>query len=103
MRAIGRNAAVLTGSIAVLPPIGGLLAAIGGWRASFAPYSLAIVMAVVVLRVLPDTRPNAAGTLREQLRGARPYIVNRRMAAMIVAGTASFVLVFGLVFTALPI
>jgi MFS family permease len=102
-RAIGRNAAVLTGSIAVLPPIGGALAAIGGWRASFAPYSFALVMAVVVTRVLPDTRPAAPPTVRAQLQGARPYVLDRRVIAMIVTGFASFVLVFGLILTALPI
>jgi len=34
-RRIGRNAAILTASLVVLPPVGGLLTEVGGWRATF--------------------------------------------------------------------
>jgi MFS family permease len=102
-RAIGRNAAVLTGSIAVLPPIGGALTQLVGWRAAFGVFGVAFVMAVVVLSVLPPGRPAAPPTLSAQLRGARPYLSDRRVIAMTLIGFASFILVFGLVLTALPI
>jgi MFS family permease len=101
-RAIGRNAAVLTASIAVLPLLGGVLTSRWGWHAAFAPFGLAIGMAVIVQRVLPAARPEVPSSLRDQLAAARPYVTDRRAAAMMAAGFVSFMLVFGLVLTALP-
>jgi len=103
-RAIGRNAAVLTSSIAVLPLIGGVLTHFGGWRLAFVPFGLALVMAVVVNRVVPAaTLFDSTTTLRAQLSDAGTYVRDRRVIGMCVAGFASFVLVFGLVLTALPV
>jgi MFS family permease len=101
-RAIGRNAAVLTGSIAVLPPVGGVLTDAFGWRAAFVTFNGAFVMALVVLLVLPPGRPAAPPTLRRQIAGARPYLADRRVIAMTSLGFVGFVLVFGLVLTVLP-
>jgi MFS family permease len=60
-------------------------------------------MAFVVTRVLPAERPGGGETLREQLAGAGAYVRDRRVVAMMVAGFTSFVLIFGLVLTTLPL
>lgn len=101
--AIGRNGAVLTVGLAVLPAVGGVLVALGGWRASFAPYVAAFVVAAVAARRLPGGRPPDVAGLREQMRGAGRYLSDRRVIAMNAVGFAGFVLVFGVVLTALPI
>jgi MFS family permease len=101
--AIGRNGAVLTIGLAVLPALGGALTALAGWRASFAPCAVAFVVAVAAARYLPAGRPPQAQSLGEQLRGAGHYLRDRRVVAMNVAGLLGFVLIFGLVLTALPI
>lgn len=47
-RRVGQNAAVLTVSLAVFPPVGGLLTELGGWRLSFAPYAVGLATAVLI-------------------------------------------------------
>lgn len=102
-RAIGHNAAVLTAALAVLPTIGGGLAAIGGWRLAFAPYGLALVVAVASARVLPDDRPATVTPWRHQAREARASLREPRAVAMLAAGFVAFALLFGLALTALPL
>lgn len=102
-RAIGRNAAVLTAALAVLPTIGGGLTAIGGWRLAFAPYALALVVAIASWRVLPDDRPTTVTPWRQQTRAAGSSLREPRAVAMLVAGFAAFALLFGLALTALPL
>lgn len=102
-RAIGRNAAVLTAGLAVLPSVGGGLAAIGGWRLAFAPYALALVVAAAAARVLPDDRPASVAPWRTQARAARSTLQDPRAVAMLVTGFGAFALLFGLALTALPL
>jgi MFS family permease len=101
--AIGRNGAVLTIGLAVLPVIGGGLVALGGWRAAFAPMVLTLGVAVAAARLLPRGRPAGVVSLPTQMRAAAASLADRRVAAMLVVGFWAFVLVFGLVLTALPI
>ncbi|HEX7166827.1 MAG TPA: MFS transporter, partial [Acidimicrobiales bacterium] len=99
---IGRNAAALTASIAVLPPLGGLLADIGGWRLTFAPYWIGVVTAVAAFKVLPrGTR--GEGTLREQLRRTAPYLRNSTVLGATGMTFVVFVLIFGLFLAVLPV
>ncbi len=101
-RMIGRNAACLTASIAVLPPLGGLLAGIGGWRLTFAPYWIGLVTAVAVLRYLgPSERGDS--TLREQLRATRPYLRMPVVVGSMGMAFILFVLIFGGFLTVLPV
>lgn len=101
-RMIGRNAAALTASIAVLPPLGGLLEAIGGWRLTFAPYWIGLVTAVAAAKVLPPS-VRGEGTLREQLRRAAPYVRNPVVLGATALTFVLFVLIFGLFLTVLPV
>jgi ACDE family multidrug resistance protein len=100
-RMMGRNAAALTASIVVLPPIGGALTDLGGWRTTFAPYWLALLTAVLVQARLPaGTRGTA--TVAAQVRAVRPLLRTREIVAPIVLGFVVFMLVFGLFFTIVP-
>jgi MFS family permease len=101
--AIGRNGAVLTVGLAVLPVIGGGLVALAGWRAAFAPMALTLGVAVAAARLLPRERPTAVASLSAQMRAASASLADRRVLAMLVVGFWAFVLVFGIVLTVLPI
>jgi MFS transporter, ACDE family, multidrug resistance protein len=101
-RVIGQNSAVLTVSIAAIPPLGGALADLGGWRATFVPYWLGLVTAAVVLVVLPRSERRQVRTA-EQVRDAWVYLRTPRMVATVATGVVAFVLVFGLFLTTLPL
>jgi MFS transporter, ACDE family, multidrug resistance protein len=101
-RMIGRNSAVLTVSLSVLPFLGGALADTFGWRATFVPYLLAFVTLAAVARMLPR-RPRVASSFAEQLGAAAPYLRRRETVSSIATGFVAFVVIFGLVLTALPI
>lgn len=101
-RMIGRNAAALTTSIMVLPTLGGFLTSVGGWRATFLPYWLALVTAVLVAIRLPrSTRSDA--TVAQQVRAAVPYLRDREVGGAIGTGFVLFVLIFGLALTTIPL
>lgn len=102
-RLIGRNAAVLTVSLALLPPVGGFLTDLGGWRLAFVPYGVGLVTAVVVWRVLPDVRPDAGTSLRDQLAASAAAVRTRRVGGILVVGFVVFMLIFGLFLTAMPL
>jgi MFS transporter, ACDE family, multidrug resistance protein len=102
-RLIGRNAAFLTICIAVMPPIGGVLTDLGSWRLALAPYSLAVVTAVVAWRMLPADRPDATVSVREQLGGIGDVVRQPAMLTILIGGAASFVMIFGVFLSTLPI
>ena len=102
-RRVGQNAAVLTLSLAVFPPLGGLLTELGGWRLSFAPYGIGLVTAHRVWRRLPASAPHEAVRLRDQLGQARTAVRHRDVLGSISMGFVLFVLIFGLFLTALPV
>lgn len=101
-RMIGRNAAALTASIAVLPPLGGFLADVGGWRLTFAPYWLGLATAVAAYLVLPPSR-RGEGTLREQLRRTAPFLRDATVLGSTGMAFVLFVVIFGLFLTVLPV
>jgi MFS family permease len=101
-RRIGRNAAALTASIAVLPPLGGLLAAVGGWRWTFAPYWIGLVTAVAVLRYLRRSE-RGEGTIAEQLRRTGPFLRLPIVLGSMGMAFVLFVLIFGAFLTVLPV
>lgn len=102
-RRVGQNAAVLTVSLAVFPPIGGLLTELGGWRLSFAPYGVGLATAALIWRRLDPARPDGGGTLRAQLGGARLAARHRDVLGSISIGFVIFMLIFGLFLTTLPV
>ena len=102
-RLIGRNAAFLTVCLAVMPPIGGVLTDIGSWRLALAPYSLAMVTAWVAWRMLPPDRPDSTVSVREQLGGVGDVIRQPAVLTILIGGAASFVMIFGVFLSTLPI
>ncbi|HUQ38961.1 MAG TPA: MFS transporter [Acidimicrobiales bacterium] len=101
-RMIGRNVAILTASVVVLPPVGGLLATIGGWRAAFVPFWLGLVVAGFVAVRLPRSHV-VPRRLRDQLRAAGPYLRSPAVVGAMVGGFFVFVLIFGLFLTLMPV
>ncbi len=101
-RMIGLNAVVLTTGLSTFPTLGGALAEQWGWRASFAPFGVAFLVAGAVLTVLSPVRPRGSVTVREQVREAAVHARDRRVLAMAVAGFLVFIFVFG-VSTTLPV
>lgn len=101
-RMVGRNAAVLTVSLAVLPTLGGGLTDLGSWRTPFLIYPVALVTAVVVARRLPrgvrrDVR------LSDQLASAIPVLRRPEVGALLAASVVVFALIFGYLLTAMPV
>jgi predicted MFS family arabinose efflux permease len=104
VRQVGRNAAVLTAGLAVLPPLAGLLGMLGTWRLSQAPSVLALLTAWAAWAELDDLRPpHAESTLGGQLRDAATTLRSPTMAATILSGFLIFVMIFGLFLTVLPV
>ncbi len=102
-RLIGRNSAVLTAALAVLPSIAGLLAEVANWRWSIALGLVALPVALVAWRRLPDHRPTERRTLQRQLREAGALIRQPIMIFVVLAGFVLFTVIFGVFLTALPV
>jgi predicted MFS family arabinose efflux permease len=102
-RLIGRNAAFLTVCLAVMPPIGGILTDLGSWRLALAPYSLAVLTAFVAWRTLPPDRPDSTVSVRHQLGGIGDVIRQPAVMIVLIGGAASFVMIFGVFLSTLPI
>lgn len=101
-RMIGRNAAALTIAIVVLPPFGGWLGQVGGWRLSFAPYWLGVAAAAVVWVRLPRST-RREGSMRDHLADAVPALRRRAVSGPIVLGAVAFALIFGIFLTVIPL
>ena len=101
-RMIGRNAAALTAAVAVLPPVGGALTGLGGWRLSFVPYWIGLVTAVAVAIKLPRSRRSDVG-LGDQLRATLPFLRSRLVIGTMVVSVIVFALIFGLFLTVIPL
>ncbi len=102
-RMYGYNSAVLTVSLAVLPGIGGLLTDLGSWRWAFAPYPLAFVTAVFVMRTLEPGVVDRSRSPRDQLREALVVVRRRAVLNPVALSLVTFILIFGLMLTVLPV
>lgn len=102
-RNLGRNSAVLTVSLAVLPTVGGALTDLAGWRAAFAPFPLALLTAAYLARRLPPAEGVQPVGVRSQVAAALPILRSRSVLAALVTGTTFFVLIFGLLLTVMPL
>ena len=102
-RKIGQNVAALTAAIIVLPPLGGLLTSLGGWRATFVPYWIAPLAGAVVLVGIPPRRRRSEGSIARQVSTARRALRSRAVLGPMVLGLVVFVLIFGLFLTVMPV
>lgn len=101
-RLIGQNSAVLTISLAVLPPLGGLLTDVGGWRATFVPYWVGLLTAAGAAAVLGPS-PRQDVRIGDQVRQALGFLRSPRVLTAMGSGVVLFLLIFGLLLTALPL
>lgn len=102
-RMFGYNSAILTVSLTVFPFIGGVLTDLGTWRYSFAPYPLALLTALVVLRRLDRGEVDPDADVRSQLRAAATVVRNPAVWGPVGLAFTAFVFVFGLFLTVLPV
>lgn len=100
-RMMGRNAAVLTVAIVVAPPLGGGLAALGGWRMALVPYAGGLLAALAVWRLLPSAMA-AGGPVAAQVRSKAVAMREPALGGWLARGALGFLLLFGLVLTVLP-
>jgi MFS transporter, ACDE family, multidrug resistance protein len=102
-RILGYNSAILTVSLAVLPAVGGLLTDLGSWRYSFAPYPLALVTAAVVMVRLDPGPSDRSTSIGAQVRAAAAAARRPQVLAPLGLAFITFVMVFGLFLTVLPL
>lgn len=102
-RLVGRNAAVLTIGLAIMPLLSGGLTELVSWRLALAPYALGLVTAVAAWSLLDGSRPGGSVGLVEQLRGAGAELRRPVVAATVISGFFIFVMIFGLYLTTLPV
>jgi MFS transporter, ACDE family, multidrug resistance protein len=102
-RMIGRNAAVLTAGLAVMPFLAGAVTEWIGWRWAVAANGLALVAAYAAWRVLDSARPPHTGTVRDQLSGLGDVLRRPTIVVVLVAGTLIFFVIFGAFLTIMPI
>ncbi len=102
VRMIGRNAAVLTLSLALFPVLGGALTDLFGWRAPFLVYPLALLTAWLLVRRLPRSLSREV-SVWEQVAEAIPILRSPALLGVLGASAATFALIFGVVLTVLPL
>lgn len=102
-RLVGRNSAILTVGLASLPLLSGIVTEAAGWRVTFAIYTVALLMAVVTLVVLDESRPTNPPSIREQLGGAGGVIRQPEVAVTFVIAFVVFIIIFGLLLTVFPL
>lgn len=98
---MGRNAAAIGVAVIAWPALGGLLTSTGGWRLACLPAAGGLLAAEAIRRSMP---PSSRSTipLSGQLRAAYDAVRDPRLRRWLVAGAVVFLLLFGLLLTALP-
>jgi len=100
---VGRNAAVLTVGLAVVPLVSGAVTQFAGWRVTFSLYTIGLVMAVVTWTILDGRRPETPVHVRDQLKGVVHIAREPAVGAAVVMGILIFVLIFGGFLTVFPL
>jgi ACDE family multidrug resistance protein len=100
---VGRNSAILTAGLALIPPLSGAVTDLAGWRAAFAIYTVSLATAVAAWMILDDRRPANPSAVREQLAGSVTVLRRPVIQATIAIGALVFVAIFGLFLTVLPV
>ncbi|MEZ5227524.1 MAG: MFS transporter [Acidimicrobiales bacterium] len=99
---IGRNSAVLTVCLALMPSFSGLIASVSNWRWSLACSSLALPIAAFGYRTMPRVDTVATRTIGEQLLDTRRALRQPVILAVIASATLLFMVIFGVFLTTLP-
>ncbi|MEZ5382180.1 MAG: MFS transporter [Microthrixaceae bacterium] len=100
---IGRNSAMLTTGLAIIPLVSGGLTELFDWRVTFSLYTVALPLAVVGWVVVAPSATTRSETVGDQLRGAALAVRHPVNLASLVAACLVFVAIFGLFLTVLPL
>lgn len=101
-RWIGRNAAMLTVGVAIIPLTSGLIAEVAGWRLTTTAYTIGFLAALWSWRILRDEPKREASTVRSQLGGIGIALRNPVILTTLAVGTLTFATIFGVFLTTLP-
>ncbi len=100
---IGRNSAVLTLCLALVPSFSGIMAELTNWRWSLAVSVLALPVAAVGYRVLPAVTLSSERTVRDQLHQSARAIRQPLLLAIMASSFVLFMVIFGVFLTVLPV
>ena len=100
---IGRNSAVLTIGLLVLPSLGGFIGEVASWRYALALGVVSLPLAAMAWQTLPTTRPGTERTIGDQLRGAVAVLRQPTVLTILLSGVLLFTVIFGVFLTALPV
>lgn len=99
---IGRNAAVLTVGVAIIPLLSGIAGETIGWRATTIAYTVGFAGALYAWMFLRGEQRQGTQTVRGQLAGIGIALRNPVIATTLGVGTLTFAVIFGVFLTALP-
>ena len=100
---IGRNSAVLTVCLALVPSLAGAIGDLASWRWAFALGAAALPIAAISWQRLPADRPGTEQSIVGQLRGAALVLRQPTILTVLGAGVLLFTVIFGVFLTALPV
>jgi MFS family permease len=103
VRRLGANAAALTLSVVAFPPVGGMLAIVGGWRMPLAAQGSIVAIALALALSWPPA-PALTGSLRAASLAQAFYstVSGRLLRADMLRGATAYALLFGVILTVLP-
>jgi len=100
--AMGYNSSVLSIGTATYPAIGGALATLG-WYYPFFLAFLGIPVGIMVLFSLNNPEPQNRQRLRDYLRNLWLSLKDRRVVALFIASTVTFIILYGTYLTYFPL
>ena len=100
---IGRNSAILTICLALIPSFSGVLAQAASWRWALAFSGFALPVAAIGYRVLPAVEDRSTRTLGDQLRDTMVSLKQPVVVAVMLSTFLLFVVIFGVFLTVLPV
>lgn len=100
---IGRNSAVLTISLALIPAVSGVLAETFHWRVSLALSGLALPVAAIGYRVMPAVEFRSQRSIREQFQATAKGFRQPVVLALMIGSFMLFAAIFGIFLTVLPV
>ena len=99
---IGRNAAMLTVGLAIIPLVSGVIGEFFSWRVATVGYGFGFISAAYAWKTLRNEPTRSPQPLKSQLSGVGTAMKTPVIATTILVGTISFAVVFGVFLTAMP-
>lgn len=99
---IGRNAAMLTVGLAIIPLVSGVIGEFFSWRVATVGYGFGFISAAYAWNTLRNEPTRSPQLLKSQLSGVGTAMKTPVIATTILVGTISFAVVFGVFLTAMP-